>query len=273
MFMTKMEEWIAYIARVGQSRSSGIDDQECNMRRRDFMAGLLLLASIEAHAAAQELKRTLKLSAAENPGYVFAQSKKILEAAYLQLNIVIDITTLPAIRSLREANDGTFDGELVRISTIERDNPNLIRVPTPIGTYKISPVVLNAPSQDLSSFAALRESGLRIGTLMGMRAVVDQLEGFQLETPKSQGALFKMLADDRVDVVLLPTGYLAAAMTSLPLTLREALQSAVELSPVQVSPVYHYLHKKNSALVASVDRELQKLTRNGTIKRLWAQPD
>lgn len=244
------------------------------MQRRDLTTALLLAACSGAPLFAQNnSKRTLRLCTPDHLGYWTTRGGKVVSAAYLNLEIALDVTYLPAKRAIEESNAGVFDGELGRVAAIEPHYPNLKRVPTSIGTYVLTPVTAKPTGQNLSSIDALRNSGLHIGTMLGMRPVIDQLQGIKVETAVTPQSVLQMLAFNRIDVAVLPQGLLQIWQGALPADAREALKQAVELEPIQSSPLYHYLHKKNSDLIPAVDQELQKLARNGTIKRIWAAPD
>ncbi len=243
------------------------------MQRRNLAAGLIFMAGCSGLSHAQEGMRVLRLATPEHLGYWTTRGTKVVGAAYQQLNIAVDITLLPAKRALEASNAGDFDGELGRVAAIEQYSPNLRRVPTAIGTYVLTPLTLTAAYRSLSTIEALRESGLHIGTMLGMRTIIDALHGIKVETAASPQSVLQMLASKRIDVAILPQGSLQIWRYSLPSTARDALIEAVEHDPVQSAPLYHYLHKKNSELIPFVDHELQKMTRNGAIKRIWAEPD
>ncbi len=243
------------------------------MHRRGLVAGLVLLACGRGSAFAQNVKRTLRLSAPEYLGYWTTRGSKVVSTAYQNLNIAVDVTLLPTKRALEASNAGDFDGEVGRVAAIEQHSPNLRRVPTPIGTYVLTPLTIKAADQNLSTIEALRTSGLHIGTMLGMRTIIDQLPGIKVDTAVSASAVLQMLAVGRIDVAILPQGALQIFNSALPLEARDALKDAVELEPIQAAPLYHYLHKKNADLIPSVDLELQKLSRIGTIKRIWTELD
>lgn len=243
-----------------------------SMQRRDVNRGLLLLAC-GGSTWAQTTARTLKLSTPEHLGYWTSRGGKVVSAAYQNLGIATEIAYLPAKRALEQANVGEFDGELGRVAAIEAYSPNLVRVPTAIGTYVLVPVTVKASRQALSTVEGLRASGLHIGTLLGMRTVMDQLPGIKVATAATPQSVLQMLAFDRIDVAILPQGALQVWHKSLPPEAQEALKNAVELEPLQSAPLYHYLHKRNADLVPAIDMELQKMTRSGAIKRIWAEPD
>jgi polar amino acid transport system substrate-binding protein len=243
------------------------------MQRRNLAAGLVLFAGCGGLSYAQEGMRTLRFSTPEHLGYWTTRGSRIVSAAYQNLNIAVDISLLPAKRALEASNAGDFDGELGRVAAVEPYTPNLRRVPTSIGTYVLTPLTVKAADQSLSTVDALRKSGLHIGTMLGMRTIIDALQGIRVETAASPQSVLQMLASNRIDVAILPQGSLHIWQNTLPADARSALKNAVELEPVQSAPLYHYLHKKNAELIPFVDHELQKMARNGTIKRIWAEPD
>lgn len=239
------------------------------MLKRVLVVGCWMLSCYGASAFAQDAGRTLRLSAAENLPYWVERAERVVREGYRRLNINVEITQFPTNRALQEANAGNFDGDLARVSTVEADFPNLERVPTKIADFVIVPVVLNVPASNLTSYAVLKDSGLRIGTPLGMRATVDQLQGAKLQTPTNFGSLLEMLAAHRIDVALMPKGLFKSVLASLPPSVQGILRNAVELPPIASQPLFHYLNKKNADLVLPLDAELKKMTSDGTIKRIW----
>jgi len=62
--------------------------------------------------------------------------KLVLEEAYAQLDIKVEIIPLPGERALRTSNAGKVDGELFRIANIQKRYQNLVVVPTPINVLQ-----------------------------------------------------------------------------------------------------------------------------------------
>ncbi len=242
-------------------------------KNKALTAACLMVVAHGFPAFAQEPVRALRLSAAENLPYWEVRAERVVREAYRRLNIAVEVTQLPTNRALQESNAGMYDGDLARVSSIEADFPSLLRVPTKIADYVIVPVVLKVPTANVSTYAALRDSGLRIGTPLGMRASVDQLRGAKLETPTNLGSLLEMLAAGRIDVAVMPKGLLKSSLASLTPTAQKNLHTAVELMPVASQPLYHYLHRKNGDLITPLDGELKKMTEDGSIKRIWAEPN
>ena len=54
---------------------------------------------------------------------------EILKEAYLQLGIKISIEKYPSKRSLKMSNSGQVDGEMCRVRGIEKNYPNVVKVP------------------------------------------------------------------------------------------------------------------------------------------------
>jgi polar amino acid transport system substrate-binding protein len=78
---------------------------------------------------------------ADDGAPMFGDVSQMLRAAYRRLGLEIEIVTRPGRRSVTEANEGLFDGELVRAPVIEQHFHHLIRVPTQVATIDIVALV------------------------------------------------------------------------------------------------------------------------------------
>ena len=88
---------------------------------------VLLLIAFAGNSAAQSVSLTIVYPNEKNAFHDAAAD--IVRRAYQELGIQIKYKTYPAERALKLSNNGTADGELVRIKGIESKYPNLIRIP------------------------------------------------------------------------------------------------------------------------------------------------
>jgi len=92
-----------------------------------FFVWLLLLPAV---AQAQRLLLvTVALPplapSGEQPGF----ADTVAREAFHRIGIDIDVSILPGDRALLNVNTGLDDGDLLRTPAVERDYPNLVRVP------------------------------------------------------------------------------------------------------------------------------------------------
>lgn len=194
---------------------------------------------------------------------------QILREAYGRLNISIRIVPLPGVRGMTDSNMGVIDGQVARFTEIEGEAPNLIRVPTKIAEVEVVPVVLKVSGRQTKSWEVLKPHSTRIGVRHGAYLPPGLVAEERVQRPITYSSMFEMLALGRLDVVLVPRGISESAIKLLSANLKEQQPVFVELPTIAKAPMYHYVHKKNAALVAKLDIELKKMTKAGTIDHVW----
>lgn len=238
----------------------------CRAWYRGFAVLLLGVWSVSLPAADVDVYRLAYLLGAPTVTDVPMQ---LVKEAYRHLGLKVEMVGLPTARSLMSANDGTYDGEVARFRYIEASVPNLKRVPVSLGHIEYAPYILGTNRVDLSSWAAIKSSGLRVAGRQGARIVETALGNAVTTRNNSYEALLKMLLMRRVDVVIAPVGELEALYASMPLELNAQLNELKRLPPVASEPLYHYLHERNSDLIEPLTKELKRMEANGTIGKYW----
>ncbi len=99
--------------------------------RNGTLVGILLSLAISTNVLASDkmvigtgLKPPL-VSSETAPGFLDTLAKEVFHRLGIELEVII----LPAERALINANNGIEDGNLLRIKGLEKQYPNLIRVP------------------------------------------------------------------------------------------------------------------------------------------------
>ena len=148
------------------------------------------------------------------------------------------------------ANRGEFDGEMLRASVIEKEAPNLIRIPTVLATVRF-----HVFSIKNKSYTGIDMLGETTGILRGIKIIEEMLKNknpFVGNTPRS---LFGMLLAGRLENVLLPTIAGEGAIKKLGAGWSKVKKLA---PPAKILNVYTYLHKKNKDLVSIVNKSIAK---------------
>ena len=200
---------------------------------------MLLLACtfMAGRAGAEEVLRI----SADDGAPLFQDVSGILHAAYARLGLKIEIVKRPGRRSVTEANEGLFTGELLRAPVIEREFHNLIRVPVPVATIDIVAFVAD---DTIKIHRRADLAGLRVGYERGLLLIEKDPDAKGFIPGKNLDVLLKLLAEGKLDVVLDVPHDVEAAKQRLQL---EHLQ-ATDLVFAS-SPMYHYLHKSHQDLV------------------------
>jgi len=186
---------------------------------------------------------------------VAATATKVMCEVYASLGYRLQVKPLPGRRTLKLSNNGTLDGELVRIASIPQEYPNLIIVKPSLFDIEGIAFVLDK-AITIESVDDLK--GKKIGIIRGIKwARQLTLNEYVFET-SGVFHLMKLLQSGRVDLVL-------ATKRSGGNILKTAFPNMrVKYSPVLMTvPVFHFINKKNKKLKAKLTESLIALDKSG----------
>ncbi|NRA17504.1 MAG: transporter substrate-binding domain-containing protein [Oceanospirillaceae bacterium] len=184
-------------------------------------------------------------------------SETILKEAYGRLNIHISTEVLPSERALLNANSGLLDGDIHRIIGLENLYLNLIRVPVPINAIE-GMVFSKTKGLKIDSWDDLKyfSIGLRIGAKFAEAGT----QGMNVSPAPTNDLVFKMLDRGRTEVVV--STRIEGLLTSKKL----GLANIYPIEPAIVNlKLYHYVRKKNKALIPELTRILKIMEKEGRI--------
>lgn len=181
---------------------------------------------------------------------------EIISEAYNRLGHHIDIIELPSVRSLITANSGHVDGELFRVEGVSIKYENLIKIPVPIATVKLVAFSKNS-NISISDWKSLIP--YKIAYPRGL-IVIEQKISDEVSTVATNTYVeaFKMLDAGWCDVVL---GTKAVASSVLEQLRLDEISTSDDL--FEGINLFHYVHKKNQALVAPLTRVLLQMKEEG----------
>ena len=188
---------------------------------------------------------------------------KLLGKAYRNLGIEMGVVKFPASRALVEANLGNAtDGELIRISGLTKQFPNLIEVPVRIANFRISVFSKNTTFK-VDGWPSLKP--YEIAFMRGFKGMEKHADGLKVYRTVSSEAALRMVHTDRTDIAVLPH------LDGLILLQKLKMTGEVRylLPPLEDVQLYHYLHKKHENLVPKITGELKKMEMNGEIDMFW----
>ena len=200
--------------------------------------------------AAQLEGRELFFATAEMPGAELIKART--SAIYESLGYEAKFKDFPAARSLIKSNSGEFDGEMARIIGTEKDYPNLIRI-KPV--FAVTEVFLyGLKNETFTGFPML--TGKKTGHLIGIQLTTKLLEKWPNVPISDPANLFRLLSLGRIDYILVPEiiarNFVGESKTKY--------SSVKKLSPpAHKMLLYHYLHKKNAAIVNSVSEKIEEM--------------
>jgi polar amino acid transport system substrate-binding protein len=167
----------------------------------------------------------------------------------------MQLETMPLERLRLEATRGVLvDGNLAAASTLQQVIPQLIRIPVQVYQLELS-VFVRGPEPQPAQWADLR--ALRVVYLAGMLSVEARLQQHQVKSLTAALSLeqaLQYLAKGRVDVAVLPRAEAEYVLQQQPVSGVHAV-----LPPLEVLPMYHYIHQKHQALVGPLTAQLTQL--------------
>lgn len=229
-----------------------------------FSGVLILVAFLFLPAAAQSgeplrINNSIKppFSTKDETGFLDLLTREL----FGRLGLKVEFVRLPPERALMFVNMGKSDGELPRIAGLEKKYPNLIRVPEKVVDY------------DFVSFSRGRckgggwksLSGRSVGYIIGWKIfeknVPETVQALRLTAPLQ---LFTLLERNRVDTVLYERHAGRYILKN------KGITDIVECDePLAVKPMYLYLNKNRSDLVAKAAEALREMKREGTYERIF----
>lgn len=189
-------------------------------------------------------------------------SEQVMKEAFRRAGLLLQFKSLPLPRSIEAANDGDIDGDLMRIADVARLYPDLIAVPTPINRIDVA---IYGATDAIRTRTRAEIAGLRIGFPRGIFVLKRYSQGMSATEAQTMAASFEMLANARIDAVM---------MVYLDIETRLAdgrLQGAVAWPKAWASePAFFYLNRRHAALVPRLDAALVQMKSEGLIDKYYA---
>jgi polar amino acid transport system substrate-binding protein len=237
--------------------------QDTLSQRRRALIGLGLFAATPALAHAAQPRLTLATGAREpfttttnGPGF----AEELLREALRRIGHDLAVLSLPPERALVNANAGIEDGDMFRAPGLEKDYPNLVRVPQPLLENDFVAFTLRA-DVDVQRWADLARYS--VAHITGYKILERQLAGStNVTTVRDNELLLALLANGRADVIL------NSRWVGLWFARRAGLSLRELEPPLLRVPMFTYLHRRHQALVSPLAEALAEARRDGTWQRL-----
>lgn len=185
----------------------------------------------------------------------------ISQAIFVQmmsnLKMTVVVEPLPPARANMYNNNLHLDGELARIDTYAKKNPDLIRVEP--SHYSLSSVVYMRKThfKKISSITDLLD--LKVGHIRGVQHSADLVKYLsKVEEVNDSKNLFTMLNAGRFDAVI--TTSIDGDITLAKLKLDDQLVPVLSLDK---RGLYVYLNKKSAHLRNAISKELDRMKKSG----------
>jgi polar amino acid transport system substrate-binding protein len=187
---------------------------------------------------------------------------QLIKAIFQEVGLEAELLIYPTAteRGMLNANEGIDDGLAMRVAGLEKQYPNLIRVPEEIAVNDF--VALTRKHRfETSSWDALKP--YVVSYIIGWKVFEQNVpKGKELTLVRDAEQLFTLLAKDRADVALYERWQGVAQTRAM------GLKVQVLEPPLVRTSMYMYLHKKHAALVPRIAQALVKLKQNGAYQRI-----
>lgn len=182
--------------------------------------------------------------------------------AYRRINIQPTFAARPCRRSLIEANAGTYDGEIARITGTYKAYPNLIEISSPAIDIE-GVAVTTSSTKSIQNWADL--TGLRVGIMRGELYAEKGTANFKVSVASSYDQLLRMLLRGRIEIAIVIRRDWELIMKS-PQFFGENIRIIGE--PLFSANLHHLIHKKHTSIVKELDRVFQEMSANGDTDRI-----
>ena len=197
------------------------------------------------------------LSTESHNGFLDEIAKNIFN----KIGYTLVIEKLPAERALSSVNDGTIDGELIRVGGMEKIYPNLIPLSEKIMTTEFF-VFSKKPINVQQGWNALASKD--VAYINGWKIMEKNVPKTAFVTKVNNSKqLFFLLEKDRTDFVLFEHwgGNFIINQT------RQRDVNMIQ-PPLATKDMYLYVHKKHRALVPKLSKALADMKKDGSYERL-----
>lgn len=200
--------------------------------------------------------QSMKIAIPDDTSTSDAYSIEVINDAYRRIGITVEFHQYPVKRANFNANSGIVDGVLLRREGLERDFPNLVRIPVVIKRDDVV-AVINDESIKLNGWASL--SPYKVGCLHGFDSAIQNLSPAQtVVTVNSAEMLYNMLELGRIEIIV------DARTRALQMMDVLDLNDYIIVEPPLLSvSLYHYINTNRQNLVIPLTKALTDMTNEG----------
>lgn len=188
---------------------------------------------------------------------------QIIAAVFKDINLEAELLVYPTAteRGMLNANEGIDDGLAMRVAGLEKQYPNLIRVPEEVAVNDFVALTLG-PRFATNGWESL--SPYVVSYIIGWKVFEQNVsKGKEITLVRDANQLFGLLKAGRADIALYERWQGLAKSRAM------GLSPLVLEPPLVRTKMYMYLHKKHADLVPRVSEALVKLKRNGSYQRIF----
>ena len=186
---------------------------------------------------------------------------EVLSLALKRIGYTLTLHSFPTERSLKMANTGVTDGELIRTQSIEKQYPNLIRVPENLASAEFM-VFSRTPINVSQGWQSLK--GKSVGVIIGMKIIEQNLPASARKIEvRDINSLFQLLINERADCVVF------AHMLGENFLSKHAIDKVLINEPKLASvPLFTYLNNNHIELVPQLAHALKTMKKDNSYQIL-----
>ena len=187
------------------------------------------------------------------------KNTSIIQEVFKKLDIPLEIIKHSPERALINANLGVDDGTFVRVEGIEKGYENLIRVPESISEFRFYAVTKK--DVQITGWNSLKPYS--VGIILGAKIVEEKVGNVAFLTKVHRpDQLFDLLEQNRADIIVVDY------KVGKKITQHKKLKGIIFLEPpLEIQPMYLYLHKMHRQLVNKIAHALHELKQEKMISQ------
>jgi len=189
-----------------------------------------------------------------------AQSKYVIELlseTYKQLGISFKLIQMNQNDVLAAANEGIIDGQLGKISGLDLQYPNLIKIDVPLLTFNLE-LISYCQSCSLNQIQSL---AIHTDYPVAEKYLASHPYDGQLYKVRSLQTVLNLLIQKQVPAAMVIDFYIEPYEQKLGAV-------GIQSKTLQEYQIFHYIHRKNEKLVAPLTKILTELKKSGTMQTL-----
>jgi polar amino acid transport system substrate-binding protein len=242
---------------MGQLPTSSLG-QWMNMIKAGFLS---LLLAVSCMASYNVLAKDITIATFQFDTEQVNIASKVMTEIYQTIGYDMKLVRFPSRRSLVEANLGTTQGELMRIKEIQKDYPNLVRIPYPVS--RLTSMALTLSGQpEINNMEGLLDK--RVGVLRGLEYTDILTKNLDRERLNTIDSLFEILLAGRVDVIIFPE------LDAKKYIKNHQLEDKINISTYAIVdiPLYHFVHKDSKVVIELLNKKMSAMNETGALVRL-----
>ena len=236
-----------------------------NKSRRIWPAGILLALAFWGAASHAASEPTLVLSDTYDTPYTTETGDGFLDLvaaeAFRRAGLHLKMLRVSPERALLNANAGIEDGVSARIAGLEKNYPNLVRVPEKVLDF---PFVAFSRQTKLTNASWDALASVSVGHIHGWKIFEQSLKpGTPVTVVDDAGQLFTMLDKSRIDVALYER-WLGLALVE-----KMGIKNIHVVEPALAErEMFIYLNKRHADKVPAIAAALRAIKADGTYSRI-----